>query len=111
VARGQSRDARGLLNAASQDPAWEHQRRILRDDFGLADVPGGLRKLPAMLEKVARDVERSKAKDDERGMRIIDDYADAHTSAPKDKFVKQTWTETRDAIKGVAALIAAIESA
>jgi hypothetical protein len=40
-------------------------------ELGAADVAAGLRQLPAMLDKVARDLERSKAKHDERGGRIL----------------------------------------
>jgi len=40
-------------------------------------------------------VEQSKAKDDERGARIIDDYAEVHVEAARDPFVQQTWDETR----------------
>src|SRR5207244_2191012 len=66
---------------AGDEPRWEHQRRVLTE-LGLADVAAGLRELPGMAEEVARSVECSKAKDDERGARIIDDYADAHVAAP-----------------------------
>ena len=43
---------------------------------------------------IAEDVQRSKAKDDIRGQRIIPDYAEAHTSAEEDSFVRATWSET-----------------
>jgi hypothetical protein len=59
-----------------------------------------------MLEMAASDVERSKAKDDERGRRIIDDYAEVHTPAAQDKFVRQTWDETRRMQQEVEELIA-----
>jgi len=97
-----------LLSTAAEQPTWEHQRRILHDEMGLTDAASGLRQLPAMLERVARDVERSKAKDDERGARIIDDYADVHAPAAQDKFVKQTWDETRRQVREVEELVASI---
>jgi hypothetical protein len=84
-----------LLSHPSNDPAWEHQRQILTEDLELADVIDGLLDLPDMLEKIAREVERSKAKDDSRGPAVIDDYAATHKPAAKDPFVKQTWEETR----------------
>ena len=59
---------------------------------------------------VAGDVERSKAKDDERGRRIIPDYSDVHTPAAKDKFVLQTWDESRRLGREVEELIAALQS-
>jgi hypothetical protein len=58
-----------------------------------------------MLEEIARNVERSKAKDDERGARIIDDYANAHIEAARDPFVRQTWEETRKLQGEVVALL------
>jgi hypothetical protein len=95
------------LESPSDSPTWEHQRHILRD-LGVTDATSALRQLPLMLEKVACDVERSKAKDDERGVRIIDDYAGVHTPAARDKFVKQTWDDTRRQIREVEELIAAL---
>ncbi|RKY58596.1 MAG: hypothetical protein DRP95_05820 [Candidatus Latescibacterota bacterium] len=50
--------------------------------------------LKDMQEKVARDVEESKRKDDKRGQCIIPDYAEVHIPAEDDKFVRQTWDET-----------------
>ena len=43
-------------------------------------------------------------------MRIIDDYADVHTPAAKDKFVLQTCEETRRLQREVEELIAALET-
>jgi hypothetical protein len=73
---------------------WEHQRRILAEDFGETDVAAALRGLPDALERVARCVEHSKGKDDERGRKVISDYADAHVPAAQDPFVLRTWEET-----------------
>jgi len=47
----------------------------------------------AMEQKIAADTEESKAKDDKRGSRIIQDYSTAHKPAVEDGFVKQTWAE------------------
>jgi hypothetical protein len=73
---------------------WEHQRRILQE-FGHTDVVSPLRLLSVTLEKIARAVESSKAKDDVRGAAVIADYADAHVPAAQDPFVLRTWDETR----------------
>jgi hypothetical protein len=97
-----------LLSTPSDEPPWEHRRRILFDEFGMSDTVAALRELPQMLQMVAADVERSKAKDDERGRRIIDDYTEVHTPAANDKFVKQTWDETRHIQREVEELIAAL---
>jgi hypothetical protein len=57
---------------------------------------------------VAQSVERSKAKDDERGKRIIDDYATAHLPASADPVVKRAWADaerlTREANELIAQL-------
>src|SRR5204863_3373995 len=63
--------AAGLLAAESDRDGWEYRRRILVDDFGLADVSAGLRELAEMAVQVARDTERARAKDDARGVRVI----------------------------------------
>jgi hypothetical protein len=70
-----------VLEMPSQDPRWEHRRRLLTKELGITEVAHGLGELPRLLEQFARGVEASKVRDDHRGGRIIDDYAEAHTSA------------------------------
>jgi hypothetical protein len=94
-------DVSGILTTPSAEQSWEYQRRLLHDEWQLTDVAAALARLPPMLEQIARDVERSKAKDDRRGQRILEDYADTHTLAAEDVFVRQTWEETRRRIKEV----------
>jgi hypothetical protein len=94
-----------LLAIPGDNPRWEHQRQLLLGELGISDVLTGLRLLPDLLESAARDVERSKARDDERGPGIIPDYADAHAPAAEDPFVRQTWEETRQLQAEVANLI------
>jgi hypothetical protein len=84
-----------LLDTPSSQPQWEHARRILAEEFGVTDLIDGLCELPEMLDKVARAVEISKVRDDERGARIIDDYAEVHVATTEDPVVRQTWAETR----------------
>ena len=98
-----------LLTTASDLQTWEHQRQILANesDFGIVT---GLQELQTMLNKVAEDVQKSKAKDDQRGKRIIEDYALVHTPAEEDKFVKQTWEETRQLVSELDDLIAGLKS-
>jgi hypothetical protein len=84
-----------LLKAPSEDPLWEHQRDILAEELRLGDVADGLRDLPCILEKFARDVEESKSRDDRRGLRLMDDYKQTHTPAHQDEYVQQVWAETR----------------
>ena len=92
---GEEQRIGGLLATASDHSPWEHARRILSEELGIADVVAGLRQLPEMLQRIARSVEFSKAKDDQRGARIIEDYAQVHAEADQDLVVRQTWTETR----------------
>jgi hypothetical protein len=85
----------GLLTMPAEEQPWEHQRQILSRVLGVSDVVSGLSQLPGVLEKVAQEVERSKARDDERGPRIIDDYCEAHVPAAKEGTVERAWEETR----------------
>jgi hypothetical protein len=84
-----------LLREPSTETEWEQARQIISEEPDIHTVDAGLRLLPVMLEEVAQSVERSKAKDDERGVRIMDDYADTHIPAAQDPIVRQTWSETR----------------
>ena len=59
-----------------------------------------------MLQKIAADTQDSKEKDDVRGARIIDDYPHAHKPAAKDKFVQQTWEDTKRLQEKIKLLIA-----
>jgi hypothetical protein len=95
---GRARDA---FNLPSQDPIWEAQRRWLAERERLADVDTALGELIVMLGQFAREVERSKAKDDQRGQRIRDDYASTHVPASADPVIIETWTETRREIAGI----------
>ena len=52
----------------------------------------------------ARLVERSKAKDDERGEYIIPGYAQAHTPAAMDPVVKSAWARVERTVERVRAL-------
>lgn len=89
-------DLKDLLSTKTRDARWEHQRKTLLGEFGRdAKVADLLGKLSEAVEKIAVDTQVSKEKDDKRGARIIDDYPHAHAPAAEDKFVKQTWQETR----------------
>jgi hypothetical protein len=109
--RGHADECAALLMRPSVDPCWEHQRRILSDDLGTTDVLDALQRLPAMLDQVAHDVERARARDDERGRRIIDDYAEAHAAAADDPVVRQTFHDTRALREEVFGLIAECQRA
>ncbi len=108
VARSAPAALAGLLARPSETSPWEHQRRLLHDELGITDVREGLGRFQKAAEVVAREVERSKAKDDERGARVLDDYAAAHAPACRDELVRQTWDETRRALRAADELIAAL---
>jgi hypothetical protein len=82
-----------LLTMRAKQPEWEHARQILCNEFEITDVIVGLRQLIPMLEQFGLQVERSKAKDDERGPRIFEDYAAVHIEAANDPIVRQTWED------------------
>jgi hypothetical protein len=102
-------EADRLLWTAGDEPRWEHQRRLLIGALGVTGVISALRDLPPLLEQAARRVEGSRAKDDERGRRIIDDYAEVHRPAEQDPLVRQTWAEARALQEEVRELLARLE--
>jgi hypothetical protein len=97
--RQQARDAAagrgetaGLLDTPGASGEWEYQRGILRE-AGVEDVAAGLELLAAMAERVAEDCEQARGKDDARGARVIDDYAEVHPPADRDRVVRAAWEE------------------
>jgi len=99
-------DAASVLTAESADERWEHERRILAEEFPGEAPKALLDKLVEMQREIARGVELTKHKDDVRGIRVIPDYADAHPSAEDDPFVRQSWEETEALAAECAALTA-----
>ncbi len=95
-----------LQTPVDDDPVWEYQRQLLvSDELGVSDLAQALSELPYMLRKIARDVEESKAKDDRRGERIIEDYKVVHTPASEDSFVKRTYEQIEGLIEEVNQLL------
>jgi hypothetical protein len=94
-----------LLEKPSGNERWELQRKILASEFAGADIPSLLNRLIEMQGKVAQDVEASKEKDDLRGPRIIDDYAQAHTPASEDDFVSETREVTQKMTEEIRGLL------
>jgi hypothetical protein len=92
---------------AAPNPRWEHERRLLKEEFPGKEVPELLRELIRMQERIAQDVQASKEKDDRRGAEVIEDYAQAHKPASEDSFVKETWVLTDQLKKEVQKLISA----
>lgn len=104
---GRVKEVAPLLTTPSNDLRWEHERRVLisesphlfepreriprEEQEQVSKISALLLLLPGMQEELAKRVQASKEKDDKRGVRILDDYEEAHTPADRDKFVKQTW--------------------
>jgi hypothetical protein len=88
---------------------WEHQRALLHSE-GWTERPlkENLERLIAIVEKIAEDTFRAKAKDDERGARIIDDYATVGVQAVDDGFIRSTRADTAAAVKEIRELIAVL---
>jgi hypothetical protein len=63
-----------------------------------------LAKLVEIESENARLVQESKAKDDERGVRVIPGYSDAHLAAEHDPVVKSAWERVERTRQRVAAL-------
>jgi hypothetical protein len=107
VESASKKDLAALLTTKTRDRRWEHERQILLGEFGSDAKPAELLgKLGEMLQKIAADTQDSKEKDDVRGARIIDDYPHAHKPAAKDKFVQQTWEDTKRLQEKIKLLIA-----
>src|SRR5262249_55082533 len=102
--------ALSLLRTPAADGRWEQQRQILVDEFGLTDLRSALRLLPPLEEAFARDVEASRAKDDVRGARVIDDYAEIHAPAAAEALVRQAWDEARRVQAEVEHSLAVLEA-
>jgi hypothetical protein len=88
AARGRKVGPR-FLKTKSSNKRWEHERRILRKELPGDDLGQYLLLLAEMEKEIARSILETKRKDDIRGMRIIEDYADVHPPAEEDSFVKE----------------------
>jgi Domain of unknown function (DUF4954) len=99
-----------VLTMPSERSDWDHARHLLSQEPGVRDATAGLTQLLGMLDQVAVQVERSKEKDDQRGARIIDDYADVHAPAQDDSLVRRTWQETRETQAEVMRLLPLLQS-
>ncbi|MCK6470455.1 MAG: DUF4954 family protein [Planctomycetes bacterium] len=100
--------ASDVLAKKTDNARWEHERALLAKEFPGANAKSLLKDLIAAQEKIAKDTQESKEKDDDRGARIIRDYADAHAPASSDGFVKETHEVTAKLKAEVEALIAKI---
>jgi hypothetical protein len=101
-----SADIVRLCGEASDDVEWEFQRKLLADEgYCERGLEENLMRLAAMQETIAQATEDSKQKDDARGMKIIEDYSDAHKPAAQDGFVREIRAETETLKREIEALI------
>ncbi|MBI3828500.1 MAG: DUF4954 family protein [Planctomycetes bacterium] len=98
--------AADVLGAKTGDARWEHERALLNAELKGKSVKDLLTELIAAQEKIAKDTQESKEKDDQRGVRIVKDYAEAHAPAKDDGFVKETHKVTAALKAEVEALLA-----
>ncbi len=99
---------RDVLVKPTDNPRWEHERAILQKELAGKSLLDMLRMLAEQQEHIAKDVQVSKEKDDNRGARIIADYGHAHSPAITDSFVKETWEVTRQLRSEVDAILVRI---
>ncbi len=85
---------------------WEYQRQLLVENFGVNDPTEGLRELVSMAVQVAKECARVREKDDIRGAKVIDDYAEVHPPADRDRVVRQAHEEADRLRDEVADLLA-----
>ena len=76
-----------VLKRKSADLEWEFQRQILRGMADLSDPKEAMEMYLQSLRQMAREVELSKARDDDRGQKIIPDYQDHHILAHEHPFI------------------------
>jgi len=103
-------DPAGILERLSPEEPWEHQRGIIASEFPGEDGKSLLGHLVEAQRRIAGDVLSSKMKDDVRGVRVIDDYASAHTAARDDGLVVRTQEETKALEAEVRELLAKIRA-
>lgn len=83
-------------------------RSLLRGEVEVLEPWGGLSRLKGLLEAFGTAVERSKARDEERGPLVIEDYAITHEPTREDSVVRQTWEEIRLMQKHLAQVLAVL---
>lgn len=100
-----------VYDETTGDPKWENQRSVLlAEGFDRRSVPENLERLSEIQERITRDTERSKERDDVRGRKIIRDYEAANTQAADDAFVRETREESRRYKERLRELIARLPS-
>ncbi len=86
---------KGIYDNATDNSEWEHARKVFaKEGYRGRSVGDNLSRLISILNTISTSTLRSKARDDERGRKIIPDYADVNTLAENDSFIKETIKET-----------------
>ena len=98
--------ARNVLEQRSNDTTWEHQREMLLTQHPRCSIVVLMERLAQHARAIAADVERSKAKDDLLGAKIIDDYAEVHAPANQDRIVRATWDELAELEQDIDTILA-----
>jgi len=109
VEEGKTAQVAKVIATKTSCQRWEHERAVLQAEFSGLGVAELLKEYADMTIKIAQNVEESKAKDDNRGVRIIPDYAEAHEAAKDNSFVKETNKEAEGIKKEINALIAKLK--
>jgi hypothetical protein len=98
-----------VYHDASDDGRWEHARALcVKEEYADRPVSDNLERLIVMLGKISEDTFRAKAKDDERGARIIPDYGAVAGQAADDGFIKSTREQTAKATEQIRTLMASL---
>ncbi|PIQ83004.1 MAG: hypothetical protein COV76_00690 [Candidatus Omnitrophica bacterium CG11_big_fil_rev_8_21_14_0_20_64_10] len=97
--------AASLLQKSGGSPRWQHERKLLNEEFPDGDLKAMLTELAQIQKRIAEEVQSSKEKDDKRGASVISDYAEAHPPASQDSFVKETRKVTEQIVSEIDALI------
>ncbi len=96
----------GIYDEATNDREWEHARKLIAvEGYGRKTVRDNLTRLIDILNTVSASTLRSKARDDERGRKIIPDYSDVNTLAENDSFIRETIRETAGLTERIEAII------
>jgi len=95
-----------MLNHDYNNVDWAHERKVLNAEYLAAKPKDLLNELKDKLMQIAKDTQESKEKDDQRGVRIIADYAEAHKPAKNDGFVKETHEAVAKQCAEIDALLA-----
>ncbi|MBN2351499.1 MAG: DUF4954 family protein [Spirochaetales bacterium] len=99
--------AASLYSQKTDDVAWEHRRAFLaREGWNGRSVKENLLRLASVLDKIAEDTFRAKAKDDERGARIVPGYDAAAAKAEADGFIRSTHAQMSEAKRKINMLVA-----